>query len=1146
MATIKRRGPGGARSIDRARLLVRLAIEPMTASTDNEVPVPLRLHLLGAPHIALPNGTAHALERRSAALLALLALNGATPRAKAAALVWPEADDAHANNSLRQRIFKLRQICGRDVIVTDKSISLAHDIAHDLHAPLARLAADAESCQGEVLGELDFADSRELDEWIGVARQRWRGELARALAELASRLEGEGRIALALRLGERLIEADPTQEHAHRRVMRLHYLRGDRAGAMAAFDRCRILLKTELGVLPDRETQDLQRLIESSEVPVSRAAAPRSAAVLRPPRLIGRNAEWQRLQQAWEQGQATLILGEAGIGKSRLLADFAAAHAGVVVSARPGDSSVPYTALARLLRAIFERTRPPADDNVMRELARILPELGAPGAGPLAPLRLRLAVETCLRQCAGHELGLLALDDVQFADLASLELLPAVAQAARTPAASIRWLLASRPGEMPEPLHAWGAAQDTDALTSVVLVPLDLPAIAQLLDSLALPGFDAAQWAAAIARHTGGNPMFILETLRSLWEGGQAPALQPGGALPLPADVGSLIERRLQQLSPDALNLARVAALAGQDFTPELAASVLERRVIDLAEPWRELEAAQVIRDNAFAHDLILEATARSVPRVISRAMHARVATYMEAQQASAARIALHWFEAAEHSRAGTQYRRAAEQALAASRRSDEVTLLTSAAACFERIADHSAHFDVLCERLGALVQVAPGDDLRVAAQALLPLARGPHQRACALVAVAEVQLASGEFDAVIEAMPEAIRLAHDTEAVELEVIAARRFAVALVNAGRAAAAVELLAPYIGAAAQLPSLRARGEFHAELGLVLERADRRAEARLHQERAVELAIAAGDLSTAATGSANLGVNHAFWGDPHRAAECMEQALRLAADTGAEGGMSLIFRATLGIYWRDLGRYGDALQLFDIAQAAFEANANALWVAVTEMHRALLWVALGQPARARRLVPLAASLPAFVHASRGLVEAQVAHALGAPHPARIEQALALMQQSDRPDLRLILQCEQSLHLDPFAAAEVCRGAMVEAQRRELMGASLTAQVRLVQALTRAGLEQSAADEAAAIEQAMALFVPRALYVPQAWWVVHQAFQAVGEHSAARRALGSGADWIAMALPRVPAEFQSSFLLRNPINRALLAADGRRLHA
>jgi DNA-binding SARP family transcriptional activator len=226
---------------------------------------PVRLRLLGAPRLELPDGTARALERRGAALLAMLALHGPTPRARAAATIWPDVEDSRAGNSLRQRMFKLRQAAGRDVIVPGRLLTLASDIVHDLAPPLPRLELDPDSCQGGLLGDLDFSDCSDLDAWVGVARQRWRDEVGRSLAALSSRLEGEGRIAAALRLAERLIEIEPIQEHAHRRVMRLHYLRGDRAAALAAFDRCRVVLRGELGVLPDRETQALEQLIAQGD-----------------------------------------------------------------------------------------------------------------------------------------------------------------------------------------------------------------------------------------------------------------------------------------------------------------------------------------------------------------------------------------------------------------------------------------------------------------------------------------------------------------------------------------------------------------------------------------------------------------------------------------------------------------------------------------------------------------------------------------------------------------------------------------------------------------------------------------------------------------------------------------------------------------
>src|ERR1700712_628004 len=99
--------------------------------------------------------------------------------------------------------------------------------------------------------------------------------------------------------------------------------------------------------------------------------------------------------------------------------------------------------------------------------------------------------------------------------------------------------------------------------------------------------------------------------------------------LPQPTTVGALVQRRLAQLSPAALKLARAASLAGASFSAELAANVLELHPLDIAEPWRELEAAQVIRDGAFAHDLIFEATRASVPEPIAQLLHRRIATHL-------------------------------------------------------------------------------------------------------------------------------------------------------------------------------------------------------------------------------------------------------------------------------------------------------------------------------------------------------------------------------------------------------------------------------------------------------------------------------------------------------------------------------------
>ena len=147
----------------------------------------------------------------------------------------------------------------------------------------------AEAASGELLGTLSFDDCIDLADWVNVAREQWAVARRNALAEIASRLESEGPSCEALRYAERLVADDPLLEHAHRRVMRLHYLRGDRAGALTAFERCTDVLSRELDAKPGKETLDLVRVIEDSRAPTLVAPSTHTVTVLRPPRLVGRD-----------------------------------------------------------------------------------------------------------------------------------------------------------------------------------------------------------------------------------------------------------------------------------------------------------------------------------------------------------------------------------------------------------------------------------------------------------------------------------------------------------------------------------------------------------------------------------------------------------------------------------------------------------------------------------------------------------------------------------------------------------------------------------------------------------------------------------------------------------------------------------------
>ena len=131
--------------------------------------------------------------------------------------------------------------------------------------------------------------------------------------------------------------------------------------------------------------------------------------------------------------------------------------------------------------------------------------------------------------------------------------------------------------------------------------------------------------------------------------------------LPRPALVARLIERRLEQLSAPAMALARCAAVAGSDFSGALAARVLGTSPLALADAWCELEATQVLRDEAFVHDLLYEAALASVPAPIARLLHGEIALQLQATPGVApATLARHWLAAGRFDHARGPLERAA------------------------------------------------------------------------------------------------------------------------------------------------------------------------------------------------------------------------------------------------------------------------------------------------------------------------------------------------------------------------------------------------------------------------------------------------------------------------------------------------------
>jgi DNA-binding SARP family transcriptional activator len=1102
---------------------------------------PLRLRIFGEPALLWPDGRALSLERRAAAVLALAALEPGISRMRVAALLWPDSRDPRRN--LRQQLLRFRQQCGLDLLTGQDTLALA------THTTLLE-----DSDGRPLLGDHAYEDCEGFAQWLSQRRQAQRQQHMDVARQDLARHEAAGDLDAALNAAMQLLGLDDQQEAHHREVMRLQYLRGDTAAGLVAYQRLKDMLAAEHGTRPSDASEQLATALRTHSAPPQRtpafaavaAARPLLPATLkRPPVLAGREREIAAVLDHWRAGRAVLLEGDAGMGKSRLMAELLAGAGHTLAAAgRPGDAGAPYATLSRLLQPLLAGGLTGLSPTALEMLSHLAPTPGPglhplPGttqAGSATPGAWRPdAMAAAVSELLLHRVQTLALDDLHFADGATLDLVAGLVAHNDPPR---RWLLAGRPTELPAAASALRASLgELQRLGMVTLTALESSTIAALVDTLGIDGLRGADLAQPLHRHTGGNPLFVLETLKQGWVDGSLAR----GELPRPAGVDSLIEQRLLRLSAPALTLARVAAIAGVDFTIELAEAAIGVRAVQLASAWGELQDAQVLRDESLAHDLVADALVRGVPPVVARRVHAQCAQWLAARGLEPARVAWHWWRGGMPAEAGHAFMAAARRAEQAARLQDEAALYQHAAQAFAEAHLSEERFGALVGRVRSLIQ-ARFDDL--ALQECRDLAHAAATESQQLRAHSELcglLTERGEPQAAIEVGQAAMALARQRRDHEWQTRTACHMATALCRLGRADEALALLAPLRTGLDTQPDLALRMLWHGDWGAALGHTGRLTEAVAAYETALDLARRGGLGDAEGRLLLNCSVTLRQSGQLDRALALSRQGQALSAAATQDSTDMPIDALVKARDEAETGHYSNALALLEPVLAAFQQRGTAFWVQACRMVLARLWLDLGQMARA---VPLLrdepADMPAWLRADRLLLQLDLARALDQAPPAHAPQeaqALALGDAQRGPGLGV-----RALRYLPAEQVVRKSAAMAKALRaKERQGAVLALQVHLAHARTVLGRPEPAA---AAARAAMALlnqgYAPEAMYLPEACLVAWRALNLAGAKAEATGALRTGTDWIrSRALPQVPPPFLDSFLHRNAVNRELLAA-------
>jgi DNA-binding SARP family transcriptional activator len=636
----------------------------------------LEVRLLGMPRLLLNGQDVEGLRRKNLALIYYLAAqDGPTAREKLLSFFWPDHERAEAQPILRTMIHDLHRHLGESFHADDRSVALSaganidarafSDVFRSKAPELQPFKTALELYRGDFLEGFSLPDSPQFDDWAASEQERYRLMAMKGFAGLADLYERQRDYPAALETMRRALAFDPFQEDLQRSVMRLLYRNGERAGVVRQYEALCKLLDEELGVPPMPETRTLyDAIINDTFAPLpAEAAQPTVPPIdlgveksLLP--FLGRDLELDLLQGQLDAGKLILLVGEPGIGKTRLVTELIHAQtrgraAALVLQGNSYEleQGLPYHSIVDALRKILARpdweslfVRLNLEPVWLSELSRLLPDLltrfphlPAPAA-PADEPRLWEALLRFFQGLSRQGEVWLFLDDLHWADQATIAWLGYLVR--NLSARSFNVLATSRPLE--GQTHLIRLVQALTRENRLVQMPLSvLPETAMQEMALALSQQHTERFSGWLIENAEGNPFFLTELVRYAYGIG---LLKKDGAMDMellsqspaiPATIQNLVESRLLKLSEPARRILHTAAIIGREFDFELVRQVSSIPEVDTLDAVDELQAAHLINplpgsQFAFDHSLTMQVALNDMSETRRRLLHRRLAETLE------------------------------------------------------------------------------------------------------------------------------------------------------------------------------------------------------------------------------------------------------------------------------------------------------------------------------------------------------------------------------------------------------------------------------------------------------------------------------------------------------------------------------------
>jgi len=642
----------------------------------------LSVQLLGSPKVTWENEVIAIKRRVPRTILFYLASQGKSiGRENLCHLFWTEKSDQQSHQRLRENLSRLRKsLPDPTLLITDNTnISLDFDRVHVDLLEFNQLAVSVGKIPwqfpaSELLPEhtyqtltaalecwhgAQFLEGTRLpanpflDNWLTSTSLLLEQRRTAVLLRLSHHAYLTQNIDAALNFARMVLDTDNTNDDAHYCVLRYLIETKQFGPARKYFKQIKKTYQHELEDNPPNKIillydQLKQQRDDSAPLPSKWSIHP---SVETP--FVGRKQEMVEILRALEQHQGVFVLGESGLGKTRLIQklanDFLPMSRLLVTTCRPLESTIPFNPVCEILRHHLT----PQDWQAVPEswcsyLANLLPEIKdispnikkneIPFDSEHAQGLILEAIRQAFLVLSAKGPLFFVLDDAHWADEPTLMV--------------IAYILSRPPFNSNSSLALMAREEYISPYFNEFLVSIQQSkngAIINLPHLSTDEVFDLARFFLHTApqidfihkltRATGGNPFFVLETLRVIVEISPKPDLSKDGDIPLAKSVNSLIINRVKKLKPANKKVLEAAVVIGSEFSPELIKAITEQSSIEIVDALEKLERFSFIRPMqgdkgqllyTFIHDKIRESLYQSITPARIQLLHARVAQALE------------------------------------------------------------------------------------------------------------------------------------------------------------------------------------------------------------------------------------------------------------------------------------------------------------------------------------------------------------------------------------------------------------------------------------------------------------------------------------------------------------------------------------